>query len=140
VSVVANSSGVATFTVAGTVDWATYLANANFPEPDPPAPSPGAQFYFGCATVTVNGNPTVPPRLIASAFKHNVTNPGVDSGDLASCLADVLSGNYRERSDYDVSVAAGGAGVLNSGDLSRIIGVALAGNSFTTCTPAESCP
>jgi hypothetical protein len=136
-----DGTGTIIFSIVGTVDQATYVANQNFPEPDPVVPVPGNQNYFGCATVTVTvpGFPAaVYPNLIASAYDQEVVNPGVGSGDLSLCITDINSGNYRERSDYDVSVAAGGAGALNSGDLSQMIATANGGGSSSSCVAGQT--
>lgn len=140
-------NGQITFSIVGSVDLATYVGNENFPEPDVgTCPGPGNQGYFGCATVTVTAPgfpPAAFPNLIAAAFDHELSNPGVGSGDLSRCIIDLNSGNYRERSDYDTSVGGGGAGCLNSGDLSQMITVANGGGSTNSCTPGQGglpCP
>jgi hypothetical protein len=141
-----GANGSVTFAVVGSVDQATYQSNADFPPNPPPCPSPGTQDYLGCATVTVTapGFPPINfPNLIVSAADHTLMDNGVGSGDLARCLADLVTNRYRERSDYDTSLESGGAGCLNSGDLSMLISIAVRGGSTRSCTPAQGgtpCP
>jgi hypothetical protein len=141
-----DANGAVTFSIVGIIDQTTYVTQANFPEPDVgTCPGPGNQGYFGCATVTVTAPgfpPAAYPNLIAAAFDHEIAAEGVGSGDLARAVTDLLSGNYRERTDYNTSVPAGGAGCLNSADLSELIATALGGGSSLSCrTPnAVTCP
>jgi hypothetical protein len=140
-------NGQVAFSIVGSVDQTTYVANQNFPEPDVgTCPGAGNQGYFGCATVTVTAPgfpPAAYPNVISAAFDHELVAGGVGSGDLSRAVTDVLSGNYRERTDYNTSVAAGGAGCLNSADVSELIAVALGGGSTNSCTPGQGgtpCP
>jgi hypothetical protein len=128
--------GAITFSILGRVEQANYVVYQDFPEPDPVSGQ-----YLGCCTVIVSipgFPPQVYPPLIAAAYDHEVINPGVGAGDVSRCLADILSGNYRERSDYDTLF---GGGVLNAADLSRMLSVALAGGSTMSCsTPGVGPP
>lgn len=140
VSGTTDGTGTIVFSIVGTVDQPGYAANANFPEPDPAPPGPGNQNYFGCATVTVTSPgfpPAIYPNLITATYDHEVINPGIGAGDLAFIVADNVSGNYRERSDYDVSVAGGGAGFINAADLSAAIPVTVVGGSSSSCTAGQ---
>jgi len=138
-------NGQITFSIVGS--WSA--VNANFPEPDPAGLCPGAgnQGYFGCGTVTVTapGFPAAAyPNLIVATFDHEVVDAvGVGPNDLSSCIADLNSGNYRERSDYDTSVGSGDAGCLTPNDLSQMIATANGGGSSNSCAPAfggNPCP
>jgi hypothetical protein len=138
---VTDVNGQVGIIVVGSVDQATYASNGDFPEPDRQTPSPGEQFYFGCVTVNVTAPgfpPTTFPSMIASALDHELVAPGVGSGDLSRAIADLDSGNYRERSDYDTNIAAGGAGQLNSADLSVMI--SFFSSSVSSCTPSSGGP
>jgi hypothetical protein len=136
VSTVTNGIGVASFSIVGMVDQTTYVANQNFPEPDP---VPG--LYAGCATVTVTVPgfpPAIYPNLIAAAFDHEVLaapGNGVLGGDIAKAVSDVLSANYRERSDY--SGAAGPDGQLLGGDVALSVSVVLGSGSTSSCATSS---
>lgn len=141
-----NGSGSVTFSIVGSVDVPSPSPNANFPEPDPPVMTGGIQTYFGCATVMVTAPgfpPAAYPNVIVAAYDHELISSGVGSGDIGFWGSDFLSGNYRERSDYNVSLSANAAGVIQSNDLSELGATFLQGGSTNSCTPGQGgtpCP